>query len=203
MPPTEAPRRADRPRTAGAAVAPPLSEDEPTLEDERRSPWQRVSRLVILAMIAGIVVMWFYAFFGEVPAPARLEDRTFPDAAEPVCARARADIGRLPRAFETTDNTARADVVDRATDRLTAMAGELRAVVPAAQPTRDRLNRWLDDWDTYLRDRRDYTTRLRADRFAKFYVSQSERDRRQINSSLDNFAKVNAMASCAVPEDVV
>ena len=83
------------------------------------------------------------------------------------------------------------------------MVAELRATVPAAQPNRDRLNAWLDDWDIYLQDRRDYTERLRADRFAKFYATQSERDRRQINSSLDNFAKVNTMPSCAVPEDVV
>jgi hypothetical protein len=185
------------------APAPVLDED-PTVEDDRRSPWRRVSRLVIAAGLVGVVVMWFYAFFGEVPAPARLDDQTFPIAAEPICARARATIDRLPRAFETKDDQmARAAVVDQATDTLTAMVAELRATVPPAQPSRDRLNAWLGDWDTYLRDRRDYTARLRADFYAKFYVSQSERDRRQINGSLDNFAKVNAMASCATPEDVV
>jgi hypothetical protein len=178
-------------------------ESEPTLEDERRSPWRRVSQAVILVMVIGIAVMWIYAFFGEVPSPARLEDRTFPDAAEPICARARAALDGLPKAFETDEAMARADVVDRGTTILAGLVTELRATVPAAQPTRDRLNLWLDDWEIYLRDRRDYTARLRVDPTARFYLSQSERDRRQINSSLDNFAKVNTMASCATPEDVV
>jgi hypothetical protein len=186
-------------------MSPPVPEppDEPTVEDDRHSPWRRVSRAVIVAGLAGVVVMWGYAFFGEVPAPARLDDRTFPAAAEPVCALARGDIDQLPRAFESPGPAERADVVDRATDRLTAMVAELRAAVPPAQPTRDRLNGWLNDWDIYLQDRREYTARLRVDRFAKFHLTQSERDRRQINSSLDNFAKVNAMGSCATPEDVV
>jgi hypothetical protein len=193
-------RRARRP-AAPAATAP--VDDVPTLEDERRSPWRRVSQGVIAVMLIGIVVMWLYAFFGDVPSPARLEDRTFPVAAEPICARARAELDALPRAFETPDHRDRADVVDRATSRLDAMVGELRATVPPAQPTRDRLNAWLDDWDIYLRDRRDYTARLRADPGARFYLTQSERDRSQINRSLDNFAHVNTMASCATPEDVV
>jgi hypothetical protein len=177
---------------------------DPTVSDDRRSPWRRISRVVIVAGIAGVVVMWIYAFFGEVPAPARLDDRTFPPVAEPICARARHDIEQLPRAFETgDDHLARADVVDRATVRLAAMVAELRATVPAAETTRRRVSLWLDDWDIYLDDRRDYTARLRVDRFAKFHVTQSDRDRRQINSALDNFAKVNTMASCATPEDVV
>jgi hypothetical protein len=206
-PPAEAPPRDEGPSAPRPRRRPPVlgepSVDEPTLEDERRSPWRLVSRVVIVAMVAGIVVMWLYAFFGEVPAPGRLDDRTFPEAAEPICARARADLDRLPRAFETPRASGRADVVDRGTDLLSAMVAELRIAVPPAQPTRDRLNAWLDDWDTYLRDRHDYTARLRVDETARFYLTQSERDRSQINRSLDNFAKVNAMASCATPEDVV
>jgi hypothetical protein len=198
-----APPRDDRSRTERQQRAAAEAAAGPTIEDDRRSPWRRVSQVVILLGLVGIVVMWFYAFFGEVPAPARLDDRTFPTAAEPICARARAGLDRLPRAFESRTAPERADVVDQGTALLTTMVGELRAAVPAAQPHRDRLNAWLDDWDVYLRDRRDYTSRLRTDPMAKFYVTQSERDRRQINSSLDNFAKVNAMASCATPEDVV
>jgi hypothetical protein len=203
MPPTEAPTRHDEPRALRRRARTLTEDGTPTLEDERRSPWRRVSQAVILVMVVGIVVMWIYAFFGEVPVPARLDDTAFPTAAEPVCARARAEIDRLPKAFETSDHRDRADVVDRGTAALDAMVRDLRALVPAAQPTHDRLQLWLDDWDTYLRDRRDYTARLRDDPAARFYLTQSEHDRSQINRSLDNFARVNAMASCATPEDVV
>jgi hypothetical protein len=204
-PPAPAPPRDDEPRAARRAPERVAAEADPgpTVEEDRRSPWRRVSQVVIVVMLLGIVVMWIYAFFGEVPAPARMEDRTFPVAAEPICARARAEIDRLPRAFESPTAADRADVVDRGTAILTGMVGELRAAVPPPEPTRQRLNAWLDDWDTYLRDRRDYTARLHVDRLAKFYLTQSERDRRQITNSLDNFAKVNTMASCATPEDVV
>jgi hypothetical protein len=200
-PPAPAPPRDDDPRADDRR--PPAADAGPTIEEDRRSPWRLVSRIVIVTMIIGIVIMWIYAFFGEVPAPARLDDRAFPTAAEPVCARARAEIEKLPRAFESATAADRADVVDRSTAVLAAMVGELRGLVALSPPHRDALNAWLDDWDVYLGDRRDYTVRLRADAGAKFYLTQSERDRRQINNSLDNFAKVNTMASCATPEDVV
>jgi hypothetical protein len=174
----------------------------PTLEETRRSPGRIISRLLIVALVIGLVAMWGYAFFGEVPVPGWMADRTFPQAAEPVCARTRVQLDTLPRAFEATDAAERAGVVDRATTMLEAMTVELRTVVPAG-PDHDRLNQWLDDWDTYNRDRRDYTGRLRQDAGARFYVTQSDRDKGQINAALDNFAKVNAMASCATPEDVV
>jgi hypothetical protein len=208
-PPAEAPPRDEGPNVEGPqrpgrpARRPPVVDPEPTVEGERRSPARLIGRVVIVVMLLGITVMWIYAFFGEVPSPARLEDRTFPTAAEPICARARSEIDRLPRAFETPVPAARADVVDRATDVLAAMVADLRAAVPPAQPTRDRLNAWLDDWDTYLGDRRDYTARLRTDPTARLYMTKSGRDGGQINHSLDNLARVNAMASCATPEDVV
>jgi hypothetical protein len=175
---------------------------EPTFEDTRRSPTRIISRFLIVGLVLALAAMWAYAFFGDIPVPGRLDDRTFPAAAEPICARGRAGLDTLPRAFEATDASARADVVDRATTMLEAMVADLRPVVPAGAD-HDRLDQWLDDWDTYNRDRRDYSARLRQDPTARFWLTQSDRDKRQINEALDNFAKVNAMASCATPEDVV
>ena len=158
---------------------------------------------VILVMVAGIVVMWIYAFFGDVPSPARLDDRAFPAAAEPICARARADRPAAPGLRITRRRTTGPTSSTRPPTILDAWWPSCGPRHPRRSRTRDRVNAWLDDWDIYLRDRRDYTARLRADPGARFYVTQSERDRGQINRSLDNFARVNAMPSCAVPEDVV
>jgi hypothetical protein len=176
---------------------------ESTLEESRRSPWRVVSRVATVAIVVGIAVMWFVAFFGDHPVPGRMADRTFPAAAEPVCARARAAIGRLPRAFESPTPADRAAVVEQGTSDLETMVDDLRVVLPADPDTRTRLEQWLDDWATFNRDRRDYARRLREDPGARFYASQSERDKAQINLAVDNFARVNDMPSCATPEDVV
>jgi hypothetical protein len=177
--------------------------DEPTLEESRRSPWRILSRVATVAIVVGIAVMWIVAFFGDHPQPGRMADRTFPAAAEPVCARARAAIGRLPRAFESPTPADRAAVVDQGTAELETMVVGLRALLPADPDTRTRLEQWLGDWATFNQDRRDYARRLREDPGARFYASQSERDKAQINLAVDNFARVNDMPSCATPEDVV
>jgi hypothetical protein len=188
-----------------SAAAPPGTSpaDEPTLEDMRRSPWALVSRVVIVAMVLGIAVMWIFAFFGNHTVPGRMDDRTFPTAAEPVCAGAKRAVDGLPPAFETKDDRQRrADVVDQGTALLEGMVAELRTL-PAGSEPGARIDQWLADWDTYNRDRRDYTARLRQDPDARFYMSQSDRDKGQITRALDNFARVNGMGSCDAPEDVV
>jgi len=177
--------------------------DEATLEESRRSPWRVVSRVATVAIVVGIAVMWIVAFFGDHPTAGRMANRTFPTAAEPVCARARAAIGALPRAFESPSAAERAAVVDQGTATLEAMVDELRDIVPADPDNRARLEQWLGDWVTYNQDRRDYSKRLRVDPGARFYVTQSNRDKAQITKALDNFAVVNAMPSCATPDDVV
>ena len=189
---------------------------EPTLEETRRSPWRLLSRVVIVVLILGIAIMWIFALFGDHPVPGRFTDTTFPQAAEPICKAANDRVATLPRAFESPTAAARADVVDQATVHIETMVRELRVANAPTLPYTARIGEWLTDWDRYIADRRDYSRRLRsitsatgqsdegglgAD--AKFLLTQSDRDKAQITRAMDNFATVNNMPACKVPEDVV
>jgi len=189
--PTRTPRR----------PAPPPS-DEGGLEDTRRTPLAIVGRVVIVSMLLGIALMWIYAFFGKHDVPGRLADDTFPTAAQPICQKTIDKIDALPKANETPTPAARADVVDQGTGYLAEMLVDLRARRPTLEPESSSVVQWLDDWDTYVQDRRDYTAQLRVDPTVRFAVTQSDRDKTQITKGIDHFADVNFMVACRVPDDL-
>ncbi len=181
---------ATAPGAAGAATRP-------------RSRGARLAgRLAIAVFIVTMTAMWGYALFWPQKVPGRLDDTSFPVAAEPVCRQHRRELEGLPRSITVRTPAERADLVDRGTAILAAMVRELRDLTPATEPARAMVTEWLADWDTYLDDRRDYGERLRGDANARFYVTQSDRDNKQITQALDRFAAVNSMPSCGIPDDV-
>jgi hypothetical protein len=180
----------------------PAPRDEGGLEDTRRTPLAILGRAAIVVMVLGIVLMWIYAFFGTHEVPGRLADKTFPTAAQPICQATLDKIEALPKANETPTPAQRADVVDQGTGYLDQMLADLRGKVPAAEPEHGIVTQWLDDWGTYVQDRRDYTAQLRVDATVRFAVTQSDRDKTQITKGIDHFADVNFMAACAVPDDL-
>jgi hypothetical protein len=158
--------------------------------------------VAVLVLVVALTAMWAYALFGRPEVPGRLDDAAFRAAAEQTCARARAALDEVPRSFTARTAAERADLVVRGTDILSTMIDELAAQAPTTEPGRAVVTEWLADWRTYLDDRRDYADRLRTDPDARFYVSQSDRDKRQITAAVDRLANVNQMTSCTVPDDV-
>ena len=181
---------------------PPAPPDEGGLADTRRTPLAIVGRIAIVVMVLGIALMWIYAFFGKHDVPGRLADKTFPTAAAPICQATLDKIEALPKANETRTPAQRADVVDQSSGYLDAMLADLRTKVPANEPEHGIVTQWLDDWTTYVQDRRDYTAQLRVDPNVRFAVTQSDRDKTQITKGIDHFADVNFMLACSVPDDL-
>jgi hypothetical protein len=179
-------------------AAPPATDDD----TEPRSRWTTVGRIAVVVLAVSLTAMWIYAFFGDHGVPGRLDNPVFPAQAEPVCAAAHAQIALLPLPNETPTASARADVVDRASDQLDAMLEQLRGLVPANAAETEAETQWIEDWQIYVHDRRDYTAQLRVDPMTRFAVTQSERDKRQVTSALDRFAEINGMPSCVVPDDL-
>ena len=185
----------------------PVPPDEGGLADTRRTPLAIVGRVAIVVMVLGITLMWIYAFFGKHDVPGRLADQSFPKVAQPICQATLDKIEALPKANETRTPSARADVVDQSSDYLDAMLADLRSKAPAAEPEHGIVTQWLDDWATYVKDRRDYTAQLRVDPNVRFAVTQSDRDKTQITKGIDHFADVNGeapnfMTACRVPDDL-
>jgi hypothetical protein len=160
--------------------------------------WQRIAAAVA---IAGFVVFWVYVFaVADAYHPAGyLTDRTFPKAAEPVCAASMRELNALPPAHSAKTADVRADTIDRADAILRDMQRRLRAVVPHTKDAK-YIDQWVDDWSIFISDRDEYATNLRKDPSSEYLVTQKYGS--QISESLDNYADVNTMPSCETPGDV-
>jgi hypothetical protein len=178
----------------------PLPGHEVDGSPQRRSPVPLVLGGLFTVVTLGL---WAYAFFIYDPGRKvdELADRTFPTAAEQVCAEALTRIEALPPAETARDAGERAAVVDQANDILTDMVGRLRQLVPQGQgAVTDGIELWVDDWEIHIGDRANYADALRVDDGARFL--ETRKARRQISRAVDGFAEVNRMPSCATPTDV-
>jgi hypothetical protein len=170
-------------------------------DGDRRSrgwTWPRIAAAVV---VVGLIGFWVYIFASadDYHPAGYLTDRTFPKAAEPVCAASMHQLDALPPAHSAKNADARADTVDRADDILRDMQRRLRTVVPHTKDAK-YIDQWIDDWSIFISDRDRYAAHLRKDPGAEYLVTQKYGS--QISESLDNYADVNTMPSCDTPNDV-
>lgn len=166
------------------------------------SVWTLMGRVIVVVIILGSALLWIYALTRSPgQPPGSLDDPSFGAAAEPICASAQARLAELPPAFDAPDPAIRAAVISSGTEILQTMVDDLRSIAPS-RGTRDgdMVAEWLDDWQTYLGDRRAHAARLAEEGDIRFYVT--EKDGRQITAPIDRFAQINHMPSCATPGDL-
>ena len=164
----------------------------------------RVGRIAVVIVIVTLGLMWIYAIFVANPSATadKLDDATFPRAAQPVCSSTLEDLGRLDlvnrRASSPED---RAVLVDRTSVELATMVQQLRSLVPPSGVDATAVSKWLDDWDQWLRDRATWSAKLHQNQDVPF--NEKQRDTGEPNSrALDDFAKINGMPACAIPAGV-
>jgi len=170
----------------------------------------RIGRIAVLAVVASFVGIWGYVLWlsfveGRAEPRDRLDDTRWTEAAEETCAEVRTRLDRLPFASEVESPEERAELLDAATDELDDMVERLDALVPP-RPADEAtaVSRWLDDYRTYLQDRREYADAQRdpsAERYDRPF-SVTDRGGYQVDVLLDDFARVNYMESCEAPDDV-
>ena len=179
-------------------------------------------------VVVGSFVFWAWAFspWARRENPARLDDRAFVEWADRRCARAQAAIDALPTAQQAGSRAAWADEVDRATDEVEALIGDLRLRAEAslaetalseAALSDDSAGdgpsdaflvaAWLDDWDVYVLDRRSHSARLRSadedtpDRELRFLLIDVT-EGSTYTERMDGFARLNNMDACQTPTDI-
>lgn len=184
--------------------------ETPTAPTERGPARRRLGRLGVLAVVASFVGIWGYvlylSFFVGREAPRdRLDDTTWTAAAEGVCAESRVVFDRLPFANQVSSPEERAELLAAASDELEVMVTRLSGLTPPREADEARaVERWLDDYRTYVVDRREYEAAQRdpsAERYDKPF-SVTDRSGYQVDVLLDDFARVNYMESCETPDDV-
>lgn len=168
------------------------------------------TQIALGVVVALIVAMWVWIYvWAPRDNPDRLETRAFAQEAETICAPFVADFEALPRANTETTITERTEAVAEGTRLTAAMVEALRASAASVTDENDRklLDLWFADWDAYVDDREAYVARLEAappgaDR-SDFAFTLTERSSGGIYTvTIDGFAAVNDMGSCAVPRDI-
>lgn len=163
-------------------------------------------RVFGLIVALSVVLVWGYVMFiaftdGRAEPRDRLSDVAYRERAEATCAPFAEAVAELPLASELETPQERADVLDEATAVLRQMVAALESVEPpSVTDEAAAVERWVDDWWTYLDDRDAYSERFREGLDEAFRVTDV--GGQQIDTSIDDFAHVNYMESCETPNDV-
>jgi hypothetical protein len=195
----------------GSAV--PLPSNRPSVQTvtstpttERSRGVQILTRTTLTAVMLSFAAFWVWAlFFASKEAINRIEDRDWSARAQQICLDA--DIARDALAdYRRLDSGGselireRADIIDRATDILDDMVDDIDAVTPADDKGAAIVPMWIDEYRTYIGDRRRYADELRTTgENLPFYETMAEVP---ISERLATFAADNDMAACSPPFDL-
>lgn len=182
----------------------PLETSSPPASPQRGRPLRRLGFAAVALSFVGIwgYVLYLSFFVGRADHRDKLDDTRWVESAEATCEPTAASIEQMPFISEVDDPVERAELLDQATDELERMVVQLRGLVAPAEPEEARaVDRWLDDWELYNQDRREYAEFFRSGRDEAFTVT--DRGGYHVDVLLDDFAvKANDMPSCAPPDDV-
>lgn len=173
------------------------------MASSRRWTPGRIFGVIVALSVVGV---WGYVMFltfteGRAEPRDRMSDVAYRERAEATCAPFAEAVTDLPLASEMDTPEERADVLDIATEEMRAMVAALEALDPPSVPEEaTAVERWIDDWWTYLDDRDAYSERFRDGLDEAFRVTDV--GGQQIDTSIDDFAHVNYMESCETPDDV-
>jgi hypothetical protein len=158
--------------------------------------------MAVITTCVLILAMWIvvYAWGSFQPPVDKLSRPAFAQQAEPVCKATADRLAALPKAFQSPNNVARAEVVAQGNAELRAMLAQLATIAPSGKDGRI-VHEWLSDYSIYMGNREDYARRLRTDPSARFYEDQKSVGE-QISIPIDTLATANKMNDCVAPEDL-
>ena len=188
------------PPNVGDMETPPSS---PTRTRETRSVLTRTVALIGFGVFA---TFWIWAlFFASKEGVNRVEDRAWVESAQSICETAADERTALANYTRLDEGGAelirqRADIVDEATDTLERMLNSLEALPLTGEKGQAIIPLWIDEYRTYLGDRRNYAAQLReSGENLPFYETANQIP---ISERLATFAADNEMPACKPPLDL-
>jgi hypothetical protein len=166
-------------------------------------PWVRA---LLTVMCLGFAAFWIWAlFFASKESVNRIGDAQWAERAQSICTAAHEERIALQDLRRVDDDdpallSEKAGIVDQATTILDGMIDDLEAVPPTDSKGADIVPLWIDDYRTYLQDRRNYTERLRGGDNVAF--TETADDGIPISEKLQRFAVDNDMKACVPPTDL-
>jgi hypothetical protein len=94
----------------------------------------------------------------------------------------------------------RAALIDRATDTIESFVKEFRDRLPTDAKGRELVGLWLNDYEIYIADRREFSNNLRAGINEQF--AETPIDGLPISEKIATFAADNEMSFCKPPIDL-
>lgn len=162
------------------------------------------TRVLAAGFIAVCAAFWIFAFspFARdiFSAPDEIEDDSYAESIQTICGRSQSEIASLPLAQTEESLTSRAATITSATDELEGMVDNLRTLAGGNVEDRELVDRWLDDWDIYIQDRRTHVERLGDEGDVRFL--NSEVNGIFISERMDGFARRNDLETCETPGDI-
>ncbi len=175
----------------------------PTPTRETRSILTRTLALIGFGVFA---TFWIWAlFFASKEGVNRIEDRAWVESAQSICETAADERTALANYTRLDEGGAelilqRAEIVDEATDTLERMLNSLEALPLTGEKGQAIIPLWIDEYRTYLGDRRNYTAQLReSGENLPFYETANQIP---ISERLATFAADNEMPACKPPLDL-
>ena len=175
----------------------------PTPTRETRSILARTLALIGFGVFA---TFWIWAlFFASKEGVNRVEDRAWVESAQSICETAADERTALANYTRLDEGGAelirqRADIVDEATDTLERMLNSLEALPLTGEKGQAIIPLWIDEYRTYLGDRRNYAAQLReSGENLPFYETANQIP---ISERLATFAADNEMPACKPPLDL-
>lgn len=175
----------------------------PTPTRETRSVLTRAIALIGFGVFA---TFWIWAlFFASKEGVNRVEDRAWVESAQSICETAADERTALANYTRLDEGGAelirqRADIVDEATDTLERMLNSLEALPLTGEKGQAIIPLWIDEYRTYLGDRRNYAAQLReSGENLPFYETANQIP---ISERLATFAADNEMPACKPPLDL-
>ena len=165
-----------------------------------------ILRIFLTTTVALIVVMWIYAlFFASKDSINKFEDREWAAGAQARCLLAKEERKQLSD-YRIVDQLGldalkeRADLIDIATDTIERFVAEFRTSLPRDPKGIEIVGLWLDDYEIYIADRRDFANDLRIGVDEQF--AETPIDGLPISEKIATFAADNEMSFCKPPIDL-
>ena len=181
-------------------------ETPPSSPTPTRKTRSILSRTLALIGFGVFATFWIWAlFFASKEGVNRIEDRAWVESAQSICETAADERTALANYTRLDEGGAelirqRADIVDEASDTLDRMLNSLETIPLTGEKGRAIIPLWIDEYRTYLGDRRNYTAQLReSGENLPFYETANQIP---ISERLATFAADNEMPACKPPLDL-
>lgn len=185
-----------------------LTEPVTQTPSDEGSSRRRLLRLGLAVLMVGFAAFWVWAlFFASREGVNVVNDRAWAANSEQICLDARGELGELTDLTwvdEPTPELVRehADRVDLSTDVLERMIDKIEANPPADEKGRAVVPLWIEEYRTYLGNRRTYADSVRdSGEKQRFFETRTEGNI-PISERLETFAVENEMPSCGPPRDL-